>query len=118
VGQAFRRHAELLVEFFDDDEARACRDIRKHVAWYFKGSPVGGEVRAKLAQVESLQMIDDYLGELDHTQPYPEEGVEGPRGRAGSPKRTTLPDGWLDSQELTCAESCVLEAAELDTSGG
>ena len=118
VGQAFRRHAELLVEFFDDDEARACRDIRKHVAWYFKGYPVGGEVRAKLAQVESLQMIDDYLGELDHTQPYPEEGVEGPRGRAGSPKRTTLPDGWLDSQELTGAESCVLEAAELDTSGG
>jgi nifR3 family TIM-barrel protein len=118
VGEAFRRHAELLVEFFDDDEARACRDIRKHVAWYFKGYPVGGEVRAKLAQVESLQMIDDYLGELDGTQPYPAEGVEGPRGRAGSPKRTTLPDGWLDSQELTGAESCVLEAAELDTSGG
>ena len=118
VGQAFRRHAELLVEFFEGDEARACRDIRKHVAWYFKGYPVGGDLRARLAQVESLQMIDDYLGELDHTQPYPADGVEGPRGRAGSPKRTTLPDGWLDSQELTGAESCVLEAAELDTSGG
>src|SRR5210317_886596 len=31
VAQAFRRHAELLVEFFDGDEDRACRDIRKHV---------------------------------------------------------------------------------------
>jgi nifR3 family TIM-barrel protein len=118
VGEAFRRHAELLVEFFDNDEVRACRDIRKHVAWYFKGYPVGGELRARLAQVESLQMLDDYLGELDVTQPYPADGVEGPRGRAGSPKKTALPDGWLDSQDLSMVESCTLEAAELDTSGG
>lgn len=118
VGDALRRHAELLVEFFDNDEARACRDIRKHVAWYFKGYPVGGELRAKMAAVESLQMLDDYLGELDRTQPYPEDGVEGPRGRAGSPKKTALPDGWLDSQELSSGESCTLDAAELDTSGG
>src|SRR5689334_5268314 len=45
VAAAFRRHAELLVEFFDSEE-RACRDIRKHVAWYFKGYAVGGELRA------------------------------------------------------------------------
>ncbi|KAJ1681331.1 hypothetical protein LUZ63_023453 [Rhynchospora breviuscula] len=38
VAAAFRRHAELLVEFFED-EGRGCRDIRKHVAWYFKGYP-------------------------------------------------------------------------------
>jgi len=62
VGDAFRRHAELLVEFFDD-ETKACRDIRKHVAWYFKGYPVGGELRARLASVESLQQMDDLLGE-------------------------------------------------------
>jgi hypothetical protein len=71
-----------------------------------------------MAAVESLQMLDDYLGELDRTQPYPADGVEGPRGRAGSPKKTALPDGWLDSQELSSGESCTLEAAELDTSGG
>jgi nifR3 family TIM-barrel protein len=40
VATAFKRHAELLVEFFDGDEDRACRDIRKHVAWYFKGYAV------------------------------------------------------------------------------
>jgi tRNA-dihydrouridine synthase len=34
-------HRMLLVEFFDGDEDRACRDIRKHVAWYFKGYAVG-----------------------------------------------------------------------------
>src|SRR5690606_22618169 len=27
VATAFRRHAELLVDFFDGDEGRACRDI-------------------------------------------------------------------------------------------
>lgn len=118
VGQAFRRHAELLVEFFDGEEARACRDIRKHVAWYFKGYPVGGEFRAGLAQVESLQMIDDFIGQLDPNQGYPGQDVEGPRGRAGTPKRTALPDGWLDSDELSVAEGCELVAAEVDTSGG
>jgi nifR3 family TIM-barrel protein len=118
VGQAFRRHAELLVEFFEGDEAHACRDIRKHVAWYFKGYPVGGEFRAGLAQVESLQMIDDFIGRLDPDQGYPGEDVEGPRGRAGTPKRTALPEGWLDSDELSAAEGCELVAAEVDTSGG
>src|SRR5690606_13501454 len=53
VATTFRRHAELLAEFFESEE-RGCRDIRKHVAWYFKGYPVGGDLRARLATVESL----------------------------------------------------------------
>jgi len=118
VADAFKRHAELLVEFFDGDENHACRDIRKHVAWYFKGYPVGGEIRAKLATVESLQQIDDFLGELDRSQPYPGEGVEGPRGRQGTPKRPALPDRWLESQELSEDQRTSLHLAELDTSGG
>ncbi|WP_375406797.1 tRNA dihydrouridine synthase DusB, partial [uncultured Amnibacterium sp.] len=52
VADAFRRHAELLVDFFGDDadggEHRGCRDIRKHVAWYFKGYGVGGQLRSQL----------------------------------------------------------------------
>ncbi|MCF8549066.1 MAG: tRNA-dihydrouridine synthase, partial [Pontimonas sp.] len=118
VAQAFRRHAELLVEFFDGDEDRACRDIRKHVAWYFKGYPVGGEVRARLASVESLQQMDDFLGELDWSAPYPAEGVEGPRGRQGSPKKVALPEHWLKSQELSPSERDNLRMAEVDSSGG
>ncbi|HEY1104537.1 MAG TPA: tRNA dihydrouridine synthase DusB, partial [Agromyces sp.] len=50
----------LLVEFFEDED-RGCRDIRKHVAWYFKGYPVGGELRASLATASSLAEIDDLL---------------------------------------------------------
>jgi len=117
VAQTFRRHAELLTEFFDSEE-RGCRDIRKHVAWYFKGYPVGGDLRARLATVESLAMLDDLLGTLDWSTPYPGEGAEGPRGRAGTPKNPALPDGWLDSQELVGHDRVTLVDAELDTSGG
>jgi len=118
VASAFRRHAELLVDFFAGDELRACRDIRKHVAWYFKGYAVGGDLRAKLAMVETLQQLDDLLGTLPMEQDYPGEAAEGPRGRAGSPKRTALPDGWLASNELSPLQKTTLLEAELDTSGG
>ncbi len=117
VATAFRRHAELLAEFFESEE-RGCRDIRKHVAWYFKGYPVGGELRAKLATVESLAQLDELLGTLDADTPYPGEGAEGPRGRAGTPKRPALPDGWLESRELVGDDRARLVDAELDTSGG
>jgi nifR3 family TIM-barrel protein len=117
VAATFRRHAELLVEFFDSEE-RACRDIRKHVAWYFKGYPVGGDLRASLATVESLQQLDDLLATLDWSQPYPGEGAEGPRGRAGSPKRPALPEHWLASRDVDGAERAEIADAEADHSGG
>lgn len=118
VAGAFRRHAELLVEFFGGEEIRACRDIRKHVAWYFKGYPVGGELRAALARVESRQEIDDLLGQMDLDQEYPGDPAEGPRGRAGSPKKTALPEHWLESTELSPAQRLTLLEAEIDSSGG
>lgn len=117
VAAAFRRHAELLVDFFED-EVRGCRDIRKHVAWYLKGYPVGGELRAALATVASLAEIDDLLSTLDLDAPYPGAAAEGQRGRAGTPKRPALPEHWLDSRDLATEESCALADAELDHSGG
>ncbi|MDQ1546818.1 MAG: hypothetical protein QOH69_1722 [Actinomycetota bacterium] len=118
VATAFRRHAELLIEFFDGDEDRACRDIRKHVAWYFKGYAVGGDLRASLATVQSLSMMDDLLAQLDWTQPYPGPDAEGQRGRAGTPKNPSLPDRWLDSRELQETDRGELTEAELHHSGG
>ncbi|WP_026373260.1 tRNA dihydrouridine synthase DusB [Agrococcus lahaulensis] len=117
VADAFRRHAELLVEFFGEED-RACRDIRKHVAWYFKGYPVGGDARRELAAVESLAHMDELLGRLDRDIPYVAEGIEGQRGRAGSPRTPALPDGWLDSPELTPAQREALIEDESDTRGG
>ena len=117
VADAFKRHAELLVEFFES-EMHACRDIRKHVAWYFKGYPVGGEFRAALSQVESLARMDDILATLDRTQPYPGEEAEGPRGRLGGAKVCALPENWLQSRELVGDQRSVLQEAELGVSGG
>jgi nifR3 family TIM-barrel protein len=117
VAEAFKKHAVLLVEFFESEE-RACRDIRKHVAWYFKGYPVGGEFRAALAQVESLQQMDDILGTIDWAASYPGELAEGPRGRLGGAKICALPENWLDSRELVGDQRKVLLEAELGVSGG
>jgi nifR3 family TIM-barrel protein len=117
VAAAYRRHAELLVEFFED-EGRATRDIRKHVAWYFKGYAVGGETRAALAMSSSLQHIDDLLGTLDADQPYPGADAEGQRGRAGTPKTPSLPQNWLDSREIAEGMRAEVSAAELHNSGG
>ncbi|QMU98335.1 tRNA dihydrouridine synthase DusB [Microbacterium esteraromaticum] len=116
VKDAFRRHAELLVEFFEDED-RGCKDIRKHVAWYFKGYPVGGELRAALARASTLQEIDDLLGTIGDA-PYPGAGAEGQRGRAGSPKRTALPEGWLDSREIGEGVGDMMRGAETENDGG
>lgn len=117
VADAFKRHAELLVEFFED-ETRACRDIRKHVAWYFKGYPVGGEFRSLLASVPNLEQMDQILAMLDRSMPYPGDEAEGPRGRAGSMKSCALPEHWLDSRELGDSAKMTLLEAELNVSGG
>ncbi len=117
VAVAIRRHTELLVEFFDSEE-RACRDIRKHIAWYFKGYSVGSELRSQLALVQSLAHMDDLLGQLDGSLPYPGRDAEGPRGRAGTPKRCALPDRWLESRTLDTAERSLVAEAEIDASGG
>lgn len=117
VAKAFRRHAELLVEFFEDED-HGCRDIRKHVAWYFKGYAVGGETRAALSRVGSLDEMDQILATLDPESPYPGEDAEGQRGRAGSPKRPALPDGWLESREVSLESRLELVATESSHSGG
>ncbi|MEF2977982.1 tRNA dihydrouridine synthase DusB [Subtercola sp. YIM 133946] len=117
VAAALRRHTELLVDFFDSEE-RACRDIRKHVGWYFKGYPVGHEVRAALAMVTSLAEMDDLIATLDADTPYPGVDAEGPRGRAGTPKRPALPNNWLASRTLDQPGLAELAGAELEHSGG
>jgi nifR3 family TIM-barrel protein len=117
VAQTLRRHAEYLVEFHED-EGKGCRDIRKHIAWYFKGFPVGGGLRNQLALVDSLTALDDLIAGLDLDQPWPGAASEGQRGRAGSSRVVALPDGWLRSQGLDAAQRESLTQAELSVSGG
>ena len=117
VATIVRRHAELMVEHFGD-EGKALREMRKHMAWYFKGYIVGGETRAALGLVSTMAELDDRLGGLDLEQGYPGAGAEGQRGRAGSPKRPLLPYGWLDSRDLSPEFAAALHEAELSVSGG
>jgi len=117
VSEAVYRHAELLIDTFGE-EGKALRDIRKHMAWYFKGYVVGGDLRAKLAAVPDLATLRELLDQLDLESPYPGVDAEGPRGRAGTPKRTALPDKWLESRSLNDEQRATIKAAELDVSGG
>ena len=117
VAGTMRRHTVYLAEFYDS-ELKACRDIRKHIAWYLKGFPAGHHVRHQLALVDTLATLDDLIATLDLSQPWPGEPAEGQRGRAGSPRHVALPDGWLDSQELGEAARAVVAQAELSVSGG
>lgn len=111
VTRIIRRHAQLLAAH--DGEDRSCRDLRKHMGWYLRGFPVGGELRAQLSKIGSLAQLEEILA------PYAESGelandAEGPRGRQGSPAKVLLPEGWLDDPE----DETVPEGADIMHSGG
>ena len=100
VVQMVRRHAELLVEHFGD-ERHGLSDLRKHMAWYFKGFSLGGELRQELGVVASLDQLDDLLSRIDPHEPFPRHELHAPRGRQGSPRtKVTMPYGWLTSRAL------------------
>lgn len=112
VAKTLRRHAELLAQHFED-ELRACRDIRKHVAWYFKGFRVPHHIRVGLAEVGSFVEMDDLLGQLDLTQEFPTEIGAMPRGRTSSARSVALPENWLDDPD-----EIPFVAVEDEVSGG
>ena len=113
VTAVMRRHAELLGDLMGEE--RGCIEFRKHVAWYLKGFSAGPLVRDQLGKVSSYASLDDLLAMLDPTEAYPVDQLGRPRGKQGSPKRVTVPDGWLDSRDL---DEPMDPLAEDATSGG
>jgi len=114
VAAVMRRHAELLCELMG--EHRGMRDMRKHMAWYLKGFPVGGELRASFGTVATLDELDVLLSKLDHDAPFPVRELGAPRGRQGSARdKVVLPEGWLDDTDGLGTD---LAEAELGVSGG
>jgi len=91
------RHGQLLVEYFEDED-RAMRDIRKHMAWYLKGFSVPREIRSSLGMVGSLSQMSELLSQLQD-QPYPQAVGDAPRGRTSHGRAVSLPDGWLDDPD-------------------
>ncbi len=125
VAKVMGRHAALLVEWLAGAESyesrrnisaeeHGCKEFRKHVAWYLKGFPVGGELRRALSMVSSLNELEDLLGKLDAAAPFPESTIGKPRGRTNSPGKVTLPEGWLEDRD----DRTVPVGAEIDSSGG
>ena len=111
VAAVMRRHATLMAEWLGED--KGTRDFRKHVSWYLKGFPVGGDLRQRLALVSSLGELDELLVQLDADAAFPQDVVGAPRGRLGSPRRVVLPEAWLDDRSGRPDP-----AAELAVSGG
>jgi tRNA-dihydrouridine synthase len=87
VAAMMRRHAELLAEHMGEE--RGCKEFRKHVAWYLKGFPAGGELRHRLG---------------------PRRHARRPRrpARRARPGRAVPTDG----------HGCVIAEDAYDTSGG
>ena len=111
-----RRHAELLVADYGED--KGCRDIRKHMAWYLKGFRVPHTVRQPLGTVTSLAELDSLLAQINPDQDFNDEVGTGPRGRTSGERRPALPDGWLETCELTESDRANVSIAEFSTSGG
>ena len=114
VATMMLRHAELLSQHMGEE--RGCKEFRKHVSWYLKGFPAGGDLRRQLALVSTLAELDALLRLLDPDAAFPVSELGAPRGRQGSPrKRVALPEGWLED---TDGIGCVLREDATETTGG
>ncbi len=85
-------HARRLVEW---SGPQGIRDFRKHPGWYLTGYPVGSDVRRRLANVSSLDELDDIVATIDPAAVLP-DGPTIPRGHTTPPRPVHLPHGWLD----------------------
>lgn len=104
VGSVILRHLNLLVEFYDGDERMAVHDLRKHIAWYLKGFPVGGGTRKAFMECESIEDVQRNLDMLDGSLCLPKKVLDTPRGRVRFAKKVHLPYGWLDSRTTSHEE--------------
>lgn len=97
-------HGQLLVRFYDGDQRMAVHDLRKHIAWYLKGFPVGGSTRREFMESETLADVQAVMDRLDPSITYPERVVDKPRGRVRYAKKVHVPYGWFDSRTTTHEE--------------
>lgn len=105
-------HARLLVDWRGPTRVHS---FRKHLAWYFKGYPVGSEFRQRIGLVDSLEDIEAVCNLVDRSAELPPENRRLKRSHTGGPRRVTLPEGWLDDPDENVR---LPAAAETLTSGG
>jgi tRNA-dihydrouridine synthase len=105
-------HARLLVAAIDED--RGMRMMRKHLAWYVTGFPVGPAARKRLTSVSTLAELDDALGALDQHLTVETGALGQPRGTQAGPHAVVVPDGWLDAEATAPPD----RLADVAVSGG
>lgn len=109
------RHTRLLAAH--SGESTACRDMRKHMGWYLRGYPAGSDLRQKVTRITSIDELEEILNTVVSdpalASALPDD-ADGPRGRQGSAKAVTLPEGWLDDPD----DRTVPAGADIMHSGG
>lgn len=97
VAEVVRQHVSLHLQWYGP----GCRmaPLRKHLAWYLKGYPVGPEVRRAAAAVESPEDVEALLAGLDPDAPAPAGAAAFNRSHSNPLRRVALPEGWLDDPE-------------------
>ncbi len=78
---------------------RRLAGFRKHLSWYLKGYPVGGEVRRRAGLVEHPGDVEELLAGLDPSLQPTVEPSTVVRSHSGALRRVALPDGWLDDPD-------------------
>lgn len=113
VAATIRRHVELVVEWQDGEDHLP--HFRKHLAWYLKGYPVGGEVRRAAGQVTTAADVAGLLDRLDPDATVVEAPERIVRSHSSALRRVALPDGWLADPDEDVA---LPKGAEALVSGG
>jgi nifR3 family TIM-barrel protein len=102
VARTILRHVEL-VEDWQDPAAGGpggdLRGLRKHLAWYLKGYPVGGAVRRAAAEVSTRPEVEALLAGLDPEAGPDVDPADVVRSHSSALRRVALPDGWLDDPD-------------------
>ena len=108
VVDVMKRHVRLLSVHFgapgpDDRVDRGVCDFRKHAGWYLTGYPVGGEIRRRLAECDTIDEVDALLDALLDEHGPDLDVVPGGesirRGKTSGPIKVALPEGYLDHRD-------------------
>ena len=91
------RHARSLVDF--SFPGKGIPEFRKHTGWYLTGYPVGGEVRRRAAQADTIEQLQELFAGLDPDMTVVPDGERAKRGHTNGPIRVVLPEGYLDALE-------------------
>jgi nifR3 family TIM-barrel protein len=108
VADMLAEHLDLLVERLG--EARALRDIRKHVGWYLQGYTVGAELRRAVATAPTRDAFRAACAALPRDVAVLPGADTGVRGTQRGPQRVVLPHGWLDDPDATAPPQAEADA--------